>query len=332
MEDLMRLGWGLGAGLAALGAAAMLWPVDCPSESSAVLPHSGAEPSREGRQLHPTRQVPPELRWDELAGEEDATNRFPFTVIVMAHFAGGGERNRACSGVLIGPRLVLTAGNCVCVRPHPSALEGQDLTSTDASTCETSATVKTFTYEPPTLGEGMESWSESYEGTIRPHPRLKLLFDPHGNIISVQANLAVILLDRPVKKNTPPALVAEEGVRADELLTVVGYGYVEAITGLDGKRRFSEEQVLKISDASTGQARFGQPAMHGYKGDTGGPCLRETARGPVLVGISHRGFGEEATLTSLNVYQDWLSEEIKHAQALGSSAPQAPLPQGGAAP
>ena len=258
------------------------------------------------------------MQWDELLGEEDEANRYPFTVIVIADFAEHGEGNRACSGVLIGPRLVLTAGNCVCVRSRLGDREGQVLTRVDASSCETAATVRTYTYAPATDVERKESWSESYSGTIHPHPRLKLMLDRHGNAVSAQANLALILLERPVKSNTPPVPLTEEGVRAGEPLTVVGYGYIEGMTGLDGIRRFTQERVSKVVDANEGQALFGQPEQQGYKGDTGGPCLRETAQGLVLAGISHRGFGSKATLTSMNVHLDWLRERLKHAEGLGS--------------
>jgi hypothetical protein len=321
----MRLGWALGAGLTALGAAALIWAVASPSGSPAMLPHQRPASSVTEHQPPPSQQVSPGVQWDELAGQDDAQNRYPFTVIVTAHFSGAGERNRACSGVLIAPRLVLTAGDCVCVRSNPSTLESQSRRWLDAATCETSATVKTFTYEPLAEGQGVESWSESYEGVIRPHPHLKLQLDEHGHTVSARANLAVVLLDRPAKKNTPPALLAEEGVRAGEFLIVVGYGYIEAIAGLDGRRRFTQEQVVRITDERTGQARFGQAVMQDYKGDTGGPCLRETPQGPVLVGISHRGSGNEATLTSLKVYRDWLRGEIQRSGEEARSSPPLPL-------
>ena len=315
----MRPGWGLGAGLAVLGAAAAIWwPRSCASVSPAVPLHSEPAAAQQAPPTNPPQQVLPELQWDELLGEEDEANRYPFTVIVIAGFAERGQGNRACSGVLIGPRHVLTAGNCVCVRPSPGAQEGQSLTRIGASTCEAAATVRTFTYAPANGVDRKESWSETYSGTIHPHPRLELRLDSDGNPVSAHANLALVLLDRPVKRNTPPLLLSEEGVREGELLTVVGFGYISGITGLDGVRRFTQERVSKIVDASTGQARFGLPEEQGYKGDTGGPCLRETAQGLVLAGISHRGFGGEATLTSVNVYLDWLREELKHAEGSGS--------------
>lgn len=312
----MRLRWGLGVGLAVLGAAAIGCPRSCSPVSPAAPPQPAA--SQQAPPDSPPQRVPPELQWDVLLGEEDEANRYPFTVIVIADFAERGQGNRACSGVLIGPRHVLTAGNCVCVRPYPQAQNGQGLTRIDASTCEKTATVRTFTSAPADGVDPKESWSVKYPGTIHPHPRLEVMLDRDGNPVSAQANLALVLLDTPVKRNTPPVPLSEEGVRAGELLTVVGFGYIAGITGLDGVRRFTQEPVSKVVDASTGRARFGLPEEQGYKGDTGGPCLRETAQGFVLAGISHRGFGREATLTSVNVHLDWLRTELERAEGSGS--------------
>jgi hypothetical protein len=149
-----------------------------------------------------------------------------------------------------------------------------------------------------------------------------LVVDRDGGPVSAQANLALVLLDTPVKRNTPPVPLSGEAIREGELLTVVGFGYIAGITGLDGVRRSTQERVSKVVDASTGQARFGLPEDQGYKGDTGGPCLRETAQGFVLAGISHRGFGKEATLTSVNVHLDWLREELKRAETMSAGLEQ----------
>src|SRR5512140_2391348 len=50
-----------------------------------------------------------------------------------------------------------------------------------------------------------------------------------------------------------------------------------------------------------------------YKGDTGGPCLRETERGLELVGISQRGLGLTPTFTRIAPYRGWLEEQIRLA-------------------
>jgi Trypsin len=314
----MRLGWRLGVGLAVLSAAAIWWLRSGAPISPGAPPHSEPPVTQPVPTDSSSQGASSWFQWDELLGDEDEANRFPFTVIVIASFAERGKGNRGCSGVLIGPRLVLTAGNCVCVRPYPEAQKGQGLTRISASTCEKDATVRTFTYAPADGVDPKESLSVRYSGTIRPHPQLELILDRDGNPVSAQANLALVLLDGPVKRNTPPVPLSEEEVRTGELLTMVGFGYIANISGLDGVRRFTQERVSKIVDADTGQARFGLPEEQGYKGDTGGPCLQETAQGFVLAGISHRGFGKEATLTGVNVYLDWLRGEIKHAEGLDS--------------
>src|SRR4051794_31877989 len=45
-------------------------------------------------------------------GESDLTNRYTFTVMIQVPTTSG--KTITCSGVLVTPRLVLTAGHCVC--------------------------------------------------------------------------------------------------------------------------------------------------------------------------------------------------------------------------
>jgi hypothetical protein len=60
--------------------------------------------------------------------------------------------------------------------------------------------------------------------------------------------------------------------------------------------------------------RIEQPGGHHYKGDSGGPCLREGSGGAVLVGISSRNLGEGEAITSTYEYRDWLLDEIQRVQ------------------
>jgi secreted trypsin-like serine protease len=50
-----------------------------------------------------------------------------------------------------------------------------------------------------------------------------------------------------------------------------------------------------------------------FKGDTGGPCLRQTKCGQELVGISQRGLGLTAAFTRIAPYRKWLDEQIRLA-------------------
>jgi Trypsin len=254
--------------------------------------------------------LPPELQWDLLIGEADDANRYPFTVAVFARAPSGQPRYRGCAGVLLSPDLVLTAAHCVCM-PHMDSRAGAgEPLRIDASACATTATVLTYTYEPLPEAKGMESWSVEYEGAVQPHPGFELVMGVQGAAMASRANLAVIRLDTHVQSNIPPIRLAAEAAHPGELMTVVGYGYFEAIGGMDGKRRFSQERVKKFLDPSGERVEFGARDLHPYKGDTGGPCLRETEHGPELLGISSRGLGKEPTFTSISPYRNWLNEQV----------------------
>jgi hypothetical protein len=170
----------------------------------------------------------------------------------------------------------------------------------------------------------VESWRVDYEGAVRPHPRFELQLNEQGIATIHHADLAVIRLDEPVQKNIPPVRLAEKEAQVGEHLTVVGYGFIEAIGGTDGNRRFSQERVVRFLDPDGARVLFGSPELHPYKGDTGGPCLRETAQGLELLGISNRGLGEQPTFTSTPHYRNWLVEEIRLAGQASSTAPQGP--------
>jgi V8-like Glu-specific endopeptidase len=262
-------------------------------------------------------------------GEIDAQNRFPSAVFVTL---SPGEE---CSGVLIHPRLVLTAGHCVC-RGH----ENKGITSIDRSSCEETATVRT--------GKDPDAF-KPYEGKVRPHlnfkvilQKKKLLVPPDAKIdhvvveegkhyvlvnvvVETQADLALIALNQPVDSRFSPTPPTQTDVKVHDRVITVGYGADDVENGLveftDRRpiRRFGRNMVTKTDgELFTIEA----PGALALPGDSGGPCFREEDSGPVLVGISSRSSpGKKATFTSTYRYRSWLAEEVKRADSMKTDAP-----------
>jgi hypothetical protein len=247
-------------------------------------------------QPSPPEILPRDERTILKEGLEDFTNRYSFTVMVTASLPQGGTRQ--CNGAIIAPRLVVTAAHCVCGKG-----------------CAESATVTTALYDSSqgALENLMGGQYEEHEGTIRPHPDFRPSPDQE-TMAPYEADLALIVLDRPVSATLRLVQLANDELRSGEPVIIVGYGQDEASDSTLGVRRFGR---TKVTDAGGFLDPRGLVALS----SGGAPCLRETGRDTVLVGLISGYFGEKSAFTNLYRHRGWLLSEIQQSTSHLRSTP-----------
>jgi secreted trypsin-like serine protease len=258
----------------------------------------------------------PMIVYNQFEGEPDVHNRYPFVVHVAPESPEPRPGLRHCAGVIVAPRLVLTAGHCFCWQRPVSTPEGSVEHRVEASSCVKAAHVAIFFYEytPSMPPDHIASLTiKRYEGQVRPHPRLEVRLDVKGGVLSSHADLALIVLEAPVPVGFRPVPLAKTGARLQESLVRVGFAYSEESRMLADIRLVHTSKLIAAADSLGERFQFERHTTPFSRGDSGGPCLRLSRRGPMLVGISTTGLGNEPTLTDLQGYRDWLQEEIQLA-------------------
>lgn len=266
------------------------------------------EPDEDIPELHATDDLV--ARGNPAIGEKDEADRYSAAVVVAARRPPDEPRPyRDCSGVLVASNLALTAAHCMCARPS----RGEAIRF-DRSRCATKADVRISEFTPIVGGSG-EVRVDHLAGSILIHPEFQMALDAQGAVVTSRADLALIRFERPIRPEIQirPVQLAREEVKSGEVLSIVGFPYMDDIGAMPEiyGHWFSREKV----QTPTGDDRllFGPMRLASYKGDTGGPCLRETKRGPEVVGVSQRGLGLTPTFTRLAPYREWLQEQIRLA-------------------
>lgn len=180
----------------------------------------------------------------------------------------------ACTGTLIAPDVVLTAGHCV----------DANMTQVIANTTDYAAqggirsTIKSITAYP--------NWENSYD-------------------------VAVIVLNTPITGVTPrkvgTACTFTEGFQQSTMVHLVGFGLTDT-AGQGNNTKLNETMAPVTNPTCTdmnagcvasvspgGEFIAGGGGQDSCFGDSGGPVYLDTPRGPVVVGAVSRGLNGSAT-------------------------------------
>jgi|GEM_PF-6634428 len=201
-----------------------------------------------------------------------------------------GEGRLVCSGVVVGPRALLTAAHCLPPRSAPSAAAAS--------------------HDEEELGPRDVCFGPHVDACAQVVRVTGWTLHPAWDPTTFDGDLAVVSL----ADDAPTTAVALSSRRAavGDVVDVVGYGRTDAAD----LRSVGEKRVrrMRIDDVADGRVVHGESACNG---DSGGPLL-DSGDSLLLVAVTSsgpRGCKDYGRATEVLPYAPWITERAKETAA-----------------
>lgn len=256
-----------------------------------------------------------------IGGAPSEPGRFPATGALFYEGVYEGEpvARVACSGTLIAPDVVVTAGHCL-----------------------TPAIVDMVGLPRFTLDDDANAPGARYTRGARHvvHDGFDPVADPHI-FLERADDVALLFLEAPIEGATPARLATPEhadAIVADLALDVVGYGQTDVDdTSTAGLERATTAHVVEVGD--TELRHLGTGADCPGPSDSGGPIYADLGDGLRLVGVTSHGGGEVLDCNDggdiaerVDRYAEWIAGEAPSVcDVTDLTSCPAPMTEGGCA-
>lgn len=234
--------------------------------SACGAPNTSSETNSHSRIVN--GEIPPETQNDERV----------FSTVALTDPINARENHSWCTGTLIGPRILITAGHCV----------------------------------------GSTAWASfgrrvSEDGLIRVTKQIR---HPQYQKKDFVNDIAVYVLEKPAPSTHRPAILYTGNLEMDQFVAIAGFG-ITIFGGKNdtGVLRQAEVQVKAVNTRPTPELVLaGSHGEDTCKGDSGGPVYVNTGSHFEVTGATSWGIGcgKEGHYTDVRAHLKFISETVRN--------------------
>jgi V8-like Glu-specific endopeptidase len=315
------------AGLVLLGALALLAALVLAATATASSGAPSARRAAASATINPKRLANPKATASVIGGHNARIDQFPSLAFIEGAEATTGY---ACTGTVVAPRVVLTAGHCV-----------EDLESSSIT-------------EPKAIAVATGISNLEHIPADKVSPVTQVLAYPGFNPTKLHGDAGLLILAAPVEAPPIALATAAEGslYEPGHRLTIAGWGVDDRLTGhAPNQLQTAQVPIEQGSRCQRGVRRFypffdperqlctldtPQLKITTCHGDSGGPAIARRADGSMVeVGITSLGDGtcnptSPAVFTRTDRISTWVQHWIDAVEAGGPTprivVPEAHLP------